>query len=175
MNCASARCRRAICPFIRVKRGAADFPRSSEVQLLQALAHIDVILRLEIEAAWRADTAHFHIVGLGLAHRHVFMRQIGDARKQILHLDLNEAQLFFGSLQFIAQIRHFGHDRGNILALGLGLADLLGACIALGLQLLGAGLGDFAVLFQFLEVGCIEGIATASRRFATPSRSVRNS
>ncbi len=43
-------------------------------------------------------------------------------------------------LEFLAEARHLGHQRGNVFAPSLGLADALGAGIALVLQFLGSHL-----------------------------------
>src|SRR5690606_29134739 len=71
-------------------------------------------------------------------------------------------ELVLAGLQFITQPGHLGHHGGSVLALALEHADLLGQCIAPGLQLLRARLQRLAFRLQRLELGRVEGETAAA-------------
>ena len=121
-----------------------------------ACAELDVILDRELEGAWRAPAMNFRVLGFVRTRRHRLMRNVGNAQREIgdLGLDLLQAQL--GLFQLLPETRDFRHQRGRVLALGLGHADGLGARIAQVLQVLGAGLDLLAFGFKTLEGGNVE-------------------
>ena len=129
---------------------AAELDGGVEVQP-QPLAHVDVVLGLEVEVARRAPRAHLHVAALAFAHRHAFVRQVGDGQQQRLHVGLDLVQALRGALELGLDAGDLGHHGIGRFTLGLELADLLGELVALGLQLLGAALDGLALGFERLE------------------------
>ncbi|MNE59053.1 hypothetical protein D3C80_1541250 [compost metagenome] len=91
------------------------------------------------------------------------MWQVRNGQQQRVQLGLDRVQLLLGRRQLAPHALDVGHQRGNILAALLGLADPLGTGVTLGLQLFGAGLGFLAPAFQRLEARYIQ-LKTASRQ-----------
>ncbi len=58
--------------------------------------------------------------------------------------------------KFIADTGHLGHQRGDILALGLSLPDRLGFGIAKALQFLRTHLHMLALALQGLQLSCVQ-------------------
>ena len=81
------------------------------------------------------------------------MRDIGQAQAEFLELALQRTQGLLVGRQLRLDPVHVGQDRRHILALALGLADALGAGVALRLKALGFGLQRLAPRFQVLETG----------------------
>ena len=73
-----------------------------------------------------------------------------------MQLGLDPLQPLSRSLQLVADAAHLGHQGGGVLALALGLADLLGQAVAARLQLLGTGLQRLALGFERLEAADVE-------------------
>ncbi len=119
-------------------------------------ADIDMVLGLEIEAARRADLAHFNVRRLIVADRHRFVRQVRQRQHEIAERGLHLVQLLRRCLQLIADAAHFGHHRRGILALALQHADLFGQAVAPPLQFFGAGLDLLALRFQRIEGGDVQ-------------------
>ncbi|MCY1355577.1 hypothetical protein D9M69_420070 [compost metagenome] len=119
-----------------------------EVQPAVLLAEGDVVLDREIEGARAAPTAHFDVVVLVVAERHRLVRQVGNVQHQAVQLGLDRLQLALAGLQLAAHALDLGHQRRDVLATGLGLPDGLGAAVAFGLQLLGAGLHRLALRLE---------------------------
>ena len=84
------------------------------------------------------------------------MRQVGYHQQEILQLRLDLEQLCFKGLQFGVCLASLGHQRRNIFALALGLADALGQAVARGLEFLGTRLHLLAFLLQRPERRAIE-------------------
>ncbi|MNG94387.1 hypothetical protein D3C79_533980 [compost metagenome] len=119
-----------------------------EVQATADFAKGDVVLDFKIEGLRRAPTTHFDVVVFAGTDRHAGVRQVGDGQQDAIQLGLNGVQLSLAGSQFVGHALDVRHQRGDVFALGLGLADGLGTGVTLGLQLLGAGLHRLAALFQ---------------------------
>ncbi len=106
----------------------------------------------EIELPRLAHAAHLDVIRFAFAHRHRFMRQVGNAGQQL-------AKAVFESLLLFFERRHarlgsadgllFG---GGVEALPLHLPDLLALRIALRLELLGFRDRRPPLLVQFPEL-----------------------
>jgi len=151
----------------------ADFCSRAEIQLVQPSPTSTWSLTGKIEGARRAYPTHFHIVILGFAGGRGFVRQVGMVRRISFILP----GCLPDSIRQLSARRPdwpLPHDGADILALGLGLANLLGSGIALRLQLLGAGLDRLALHLKRLEGGRIEHETRVAKLFVTPSRSLRS-
>ncbi|MNZ61606.1 hypothetical protein D3C78_797060 [compost metagenome] len=142
------------------KAGARQLGSCFEVQATADLAQGDVVLDFKIECPRRAPTAHFDVVVLTGTDRHASVRQVGDGQDNAIQFGLDAVQLDLASGQLIGHAFDVSHQRRDVLALGLGLADRFGAGVTLGLQLLGAGLHRLAALFQRFDARDIQAEAT---------------
>ncbi len=122
-------------------------------------ADVDVILHLEVELARRAPAAHLDVVGLVLADRHAFVRDVRHAQHQVGQARLDLAELGFRRLHVVADPADFGHHGRRVLALPLHRADLLRQAVAARLELFGVGLDRAAFRFECGERGDVEGVA----------------
>ncbi len=116
-----------------------------------------MVLDGEIELTRRTPTRLLEVLALVLAKRHTLGRQIGQAKRDAFELGANRIQRVFGRLELIAEPGHFGHQRGHVFALGLGLPDRLGFGIALALQFLRAHLDTLALALQRLQFRSVQG------------------
>jgi hypothetical protein len=71
---------------------AGDLHCGGEVELVQALAEIDVIAHLEVEAARCTPAGDLDVGGLILAGRHRLVRQVGNAHDEVVDLGLQRGQ-----------------------------------------------------------------------------------
>ena len=117
-----------------------------------ARAEFDVVLHREIEHARRAPTMLLDVVRFVRARRHAVVRQVGNAERDRVEFGADAFQLDLRRLQFVAEARDLGHQRRDVLALGLGLPDRLAARVAQVLQFLGAHLDALAVGFEAFEL-----------------------
>ncbi len=151
MNCPSARCSCASWPRITVKRAPESLAPAFAIQPAMTFAEIDVILDLEIESPRRAPATHFVIVSFVFADRYRFVRNIGDEQRDIGQFRLHLGECLFVGLELVANAGDLRHQRRDILALALGLADGLGAGVAQILQLLRVSGQLLALAFQRLH------------------------
>ncbi|MDT4862019.1 hypothetical protein FQZ97_966500 [compost metagenome] len=127
-----------------------------EIQPAVLFAQADVILDGEIEGLRRTPAAHFDVAVFIVTDRHRLMRQVGQVQQQAVQLELNGIQLLLALLQLVAHAIDIRQQRCYVFAALLGLADGLGAAVALGLQLFGVGLHGLALVFQRLEARHIQ-------------------
>ena len=143
------------------KAGAGDARGGLKVDAAsQRFAQIHMVLDREIELARRAATAYFDVVVLVFAHRHRQIRQVRNAQRNAVEFSQHLVQLDLGGLQLIAKARHLGQQRRHIFTPGFGLANRLGAGVALVLQLLGFDLQYAALLLKGVDTRHVEGHAT---------------
>ncbi|MCY1542589.1 hypothetical protein D9M68_783450 [compost metagenome] len=133
-----------------------------EIQPAVFFTQADVILNREIEAFRCAPAAHLDIGLFIVPHRYRLMRQVGNVQQQVVQLDLDGIQFALALIQLAAHAIDIRQQRRNVFAALLGLADSLGAAVALGLQLLGPRLHGLALGFQRFETRYIQLKATAS-------------
>ena len=115
-----------------------------------------MVLDRKIELPRRAVAAHFGIVFRRAPRRHAGVRQVGYQQQEILQPRLDLQQLCFQRFQFGVGLACLAHQRRDIFALGLRLADALGQAVARGLEFLGARLHQLALLLQRLERRAVE-------------------
>jgi len=140
--------------------GAREFRRGLEVEPTVLFAEGDVVLHGEVEALRRAPAAHLDVLILIRSDRHRFVRQVGNAQHQLVQLALDTLQFLLAGFEFRAHAIHVGEQRRDVFAALLGLADGLGAGVALGLELFGAGLHGLALGFQRLDARHVQLVAT---------------
>ena len=119
-----------------------------------------MVLDLEIEGFRRAPAAHFDVAVFVFADRHGFVGQVRNAQQDRVQLGLNAFQLDFAVGQLSAHALDIRHQRRDVFAALLGLADGLGARITFSLQCFGAGLDGLALFFQRFDARNIQGKAT---------------
>ncbi len=156
MNCASARCSVRQLAAHHGEARAGKLGARLAVQPAVALAEVDVILDREIELARRAPAQDFLVVVFVLAQRHGRVRDVRQAQRDLGELGLYVGQRLFVGLELVADAGDFGHQRGDVLALALGLADGLGPRITQVLQFLGLGGQLLALTLQGLDGGHVE-------------------
>ncbi|MNV47999.1 hypothetical protein D3C71_1398860 [compost metagenome] len=128
--------------------GAGQLGCGFEVQATADFAQGNMVLDLEVEGFRGAPAAHFDVVVFARPDRYAGVRQVGDGQDDTVQFRLDAIQFDLACGQFIGHALDVRHQRGDVLALGLGLADGLGTGVTLSLQLLGAGLHRLAALFQ---------------------------
>nr|BFE95990.1 hypothetical protein GCM10020185_65260 [Pseudomonas brassicacearum subsp. brassicacearum] len=160
MNCARARCRRAIGPRSKAKTGARQLGGGFEVEPAELLAQGHVVLHREIEGFRRAPTAHFDVALFVFTDRHRFVRQVRDAQQDRIQLGLDRVQLDLAGAQFSRHALDISHQRRDVFTALLGLADGLGARVTFSLQGFGAGLDGLALFFQRFDARDVQGKAT---------------
>ena len=117
-----------------------------------------MILHFEGVRARGAPAAHLDVATFVVARGHTVLRQVGHRQEHGLQLGLEDLQAIGAGLEFVTDTGHLGHDGvdfgSGVFALG-GLAfehaDLFGQAVALGLQLLGAGLDGLALALEGAE------------------------
>lgn len=140
--------------------GAGELDAVLEVDPLGRLTQIDVIAHREIELTRGTPAADLHVVVLVTAHRGGLARQVGDGVGDPLELGQQGLQLDLAGLELVVDLGHLGLEGGNIFTTTGSLTDGLGAGVALGLQLLGAGLQILAFLFQNIDRRYVQNVAT---------------
>ncbi|MCY1415179.1 hypothetical protein D9M71_306520 [compost metagenome] len=143
--------------------GTRELVGSFEVQAAADFAEGDVVLDFEVEGLRRAPAAHFDVVVFTGTDRYAGVRQVGDGQQDAIQLGLNGVQLSLAGSQFVGHALDVRHQRGDVFALGLGLADGLGTGVTLSLQLFGAGLHHLAAFFQCLDARDIQAEATGGQ------------
>ena len=146
-------------PVQRHEAAAGQPARELEVDAAEHRAEIDVILRLEIERRRLAPAALLAIVLLALADRHALVNEIWDAERDVVDPRLDRVEPRLGGLELLAELAHLGDQRRDVLARRLGLADRLGARVALVLQRLGAYLHFLALALERLDARHVERVA----------------
>ncbi len=146
---------------------AGEFRGGIEVEAAETGADVDVVLRLEAELARLAPAALLDRVLGPAADRDARVRKVGDERDELGQLLLHGGVLRFHLLQLLAELGALPHQRCRLrfVLLRLGLPDLPGEGIALGLQLLGGALDPPARLLERPEAGDVEGVATRRETF----------
>ncbi len=140
--------------------GTGELGGGFEVQPAMLLAQGDVVLDLEIEASQGAPATNLDVALFIRAHRNGLVGDVGDGQKQAIQFGLDAVEFTLALFQLAAHAVHIGQQRCNVLTALLGLTDGLGAGIALGLQLLGAGLHGLALVFQGFEARHVQLEAT---------------
>ncbi|MNT13196.1 hypothetical protein D3C72_1481570 [compost metagenome] len=139
-----------------------DLDRGVEVQA-QLLAHVDVVAHCEVELARLAHAAHLGVLGLVIAHRHAFVRQVGDRQHQFGQMCLDLIEPRGRGLERVADAADFCHHGRGVLAFALEHADLLGQAVAARLQFLGLGLQLLAFGLKCLERRNVELVAARGK------------
>src|SRR5579862_3785369 len=144
-----------------VEARARELRSGLEVEAAQRLAHVHVVLRLEVERARRAPAAHLDVLVARTTLGHVGLRDVRDHAQEgrLPFLDGGERHLV--GLQLVADAGDFRHHGRGILALALEHPDLLRERVALALELLGAGLDLLAFVLEGEPRGLVEDEAAA--------------
>jgi hypothetical protein len=124
-------------------------------------AQINVIFRCKPKIRQHTPTADFDIGIFIFAVGDSFIQDIGDGFQHASYRLLDIGQFRFRRFQFIAQMLDLIHQRLDIFAFGLSLADGFRAAIALVLQFLGLDLDVLTARFQ-RQVRCGVKNETAS-------------
>ena len=119
-----------------------------------------MVEHLEVEATRRAPAVQLHVILFAVALGHAVVGQVGNPADKVIPLGLNLGQAPLGGVESVAQVRDLIEQWLNILARRLGLADRLGASVALVLQGLGLGLQFAAPGLQRPETVGVEDIAS---------------
>ena len=115
-----------------------------------------MILRREVETAWRTPSTQLHVAMLVFAFRHTGMRQVGQAQGKVVESGLRRGKGFFSGLHLRAEVLHFSKQRRHVLALRLGLANVLGANVPFITQAFHFQRGSLAALLDGGKRGNIE-------------------
>ncbi len=91
------------------------------------------------------------------------MRQVRQRQHQLVQFGLDAFELLLAGVQLGSHAVDVGEQRRDVFAALLGLADGFGARVALGLQLLGAGLHGLALCFQRLDTRHVQLITAGSQ------------
>ncbi len=142
------------------KARTGDLGGRVEIELTQCRADVDMIPGIEIECTRLAPAPHFDIVVLIAPFRHAGVRNIRHTEQQLIEFILNLRQLGLGLLELVAEIGDFSQQRRGVLPLCLGLADGLGARVALVLQILSGDLRRFATGLERADACGVENKAT---------------
>ncbi|MNR00315.1 hypothetical protein D3C85_1160840 [compost metagenome] len=145
------------------KAGAGQLGGGFEIQPAVLLAQGDVVLDREIEGSRRAPAAHFDVAVFVIANRHRFVRQVGDAQQDRIQFRLDRIQFGLAGIQFLRHAIDIRHQRRDVFAALLGLADGFGARVTFGLQLLGAGLDVLAAVLQRIDTRYVQAETTGSK------------
>ncbi len=101
-----------------------------EIENSQLLPKFPVRLGREIEFRWRAPAPDFDIVFRGLADRHAFVGQVGNAGQDVLQTGFEICGGFLQLLDLLAQFLGFGNLSGRILPALLQLGDFFRRAVA---------------------------------------------
>ena len=120
------------------KARARNLGRFLEVHLTEAFTQINMIARRERHRPRLAPAALFDIVGLVSPLRHIRMRQVRQRCEVLVQNLVEVTRLLTGLLEHSLQAVDFAAQAVELglVAAGLGLADLFGQRIALGLGIL---------------------------------------
>src|ERR1019366_6760557 len=102
---------------------AGDLAGAREIEDTELGTEVPMCLGLEVELRWLANSADFHVVVGGTAHRDGFVRDIGDAGEQFLELLVDGLHLFIERGDLLRDGAHFLLPRGSVGAFALELAD----------------------------------------------------
>src|SRR5690242_3227849 len=138
---------------------AGQFRAGLAIQPIVAGAEFDMILYLEIERSRRTPTRHLDVFGFVLADRRRFMRKIGNPQRDRRQFLLHMCKRGFIGFQLVANAGNLGHDRRDVLSLGLRLPDRPGTRVAPRLQFLGFGGKTLAIDLHRLDGGNVELVA----------------
>ena len=87
---------------------AGEFRGALEIHQAERLADLEMLLRLEVDAARLADLAHLDIVVLVLADRHVVERHVGDHRQRVVERLVETTLLGLGALDEALDLADLG-------------------------------------------------------------------
>lgn len=135
--------------FVNDEGAAGDFHAGFEVDHAERSSDGGVVLRFEGELRLRAPATHFGVLLGAVADGAGFVRQIGDAEKQIALLHIAGVGFAADFIDAAADAAHLGLDGAGVLAVFLGDADLLADAVAVALQLLALGFGAAALGVDF--------------------------
>ncbi len=153
---------------IQGEAGAGDFGGAFQVQDAEFRPQVPMRFGGEIVGAGLAHAAHFHVVVGVLAHRHGFVRDVGDAGQQILKLGVDALHLLVQGCDLRLQHADLLPLCRSVLALPQQRSDF-GACLIDGrLQLLGLRDGGTAALVQVAELLEARRIAARCEPFGHP-------
>ena len=127
----------------------------------ELLADGDVIERREFELARRAPATHFDVVVFVAAVRHALVQRVRQAEHELVELGLDVRQFLVEAGHAGAEFFADGQQRRDVLALGLGLADVLGVRVAGRTHFVGGDLRGLAAILERLETLDVELEATA--------------
>ena len=120
---------------------AGDLGGALEIEDAEFGAEIPVRLGLEIELRGLAPAAHFDVVGFGAAHRHGFVRDVGNAGEQFLELLVHGFHLLVERGDLLGDGADFLLPLGGVGAFALEFADLDALLVLARLELFGLGNG----------------------------------
>ena len=152
----SARCRRANPPAQGDEPAPGELRRQLEIERAEPEAEVGVVLRLEVEARRLADPALLAIVVLVPADGHAVVGEVGDIESDALELGPKLGEPGLRGLQLVAEPRHVGQQRLDVLAFRLRAPYRLRTRVALVLQRLGASLDVLALVLEPADAGGIE-------------------
>ena len=107
-----------------------------------------MIARGETEFLRLAPAPDLGVVIFRVACGHVIRKEVGQAQLDVPQLGLDVLQRVFACLKSVPEILDSRQQRLDVLALRLGLADALGARVALALQLFRLHLQRFAAFLE---------------------------
>ena len=129
---------------IEGKARAGDLGRALEIQDAQLRAQVPVRLGLEIEAGRLAHAPHLDVRVRVPAHRHGFVRHVGDAGQNLAELLVERGHLPLERGDLNLQCAHLLLAGGGIGALAAQVADFGALHVQAGLQPLALGDGHTA-------------------------------
>src|SRR5205085_8590295 len=119
---------------------AGDFGAGREVEAAEALADVDMVENLKVEAPRLAPAPLLAVLLGAVADRHRFVRHVGNAAEEILEPGLELRELLFGPLEELLQLLALRQQLAHVLTARLRLADVLRDLVARRLRLLDRGL-----------------------------------
>ena len=90
--------------------GAGELDCALEVHEAERLADFEVLLRAAVRQRWLAPATDLDVGALVGAVRHLFGRQVGQAREQFIELDAQRLLLSLQRLGFILQRPDLGDE-----------------------------------------------------------------
>ena len=93
-------------PFEHVEAAARQLYAALEIDDVQALTHVPVGLRLEVEARGCALCAQHQVAAFVLALRHGVIRQVGEHQQQVVQASLFVCGLRFQRANLVAHLAH---------------------------------------------------------------------
>ena len=119
-----------------------------------------MVLDFKIKGRRRAPATDFDVTVFIGTDRYGSVRQVRQTQQNRIQLGLNRIQLNLATGQIAAHGFNTGHQRCDIFAASLGLANAFGDGITLGLELLGQGLDFFTLGFQRVDARYVQLVAT---------------